>query len=225
MWQRSRQDMHGFMFTLYLKSAGGAFRSSLAQILRDLGYESSKADPDVWLQKVVRDDGHKYYEMLLVYVDDILALSQQVKDAIKEITTFYKAKDGKHQTTTEIYLGANILKMQLPDGREVWTTSPKTYVKNSILVVERLLEEDGKGYVLKLSARNPFPTGYKPEIDVMEELDHMLASRYMQLIGISRCAVEIGRIDIFLETSLLSQHQANPQFGHLEVALPTYSHI
>ena len=89
-------------------------------------------------------------------------------------------------------------------------TSPKTYVKNSILVVERLLEEDGEGYVLKSNAKNPFPTGYKPEIDVTEELDHTLASRYMQLIGILRWAVEIGRIDIFLETSLLSQYQANP---------------
>ena len=56
-----------------------------------------------------------------------------------------------------IYLGANVSKMQLPDGHDVWTMSPKTYVKNSILVVERLLEEDGKGYVLKSNARNPFP--------------------------------------------------------------------
>jgi hypothetical protein len=58
-----------------------------------LGYESSKADPDVWLRKAVRDDGHKYHEMLFVYyVNDILALSHQAEDAIKEITTFYKAK-------------------------------------------------------------------------------------------------------------------------------------
>jgi hypothetical protein len=34
-----------------LKSAGAAFCSSLAQILQDIGYTSSKADPDVWLRK------------------------------------------------------------------------------------------------------------------------------------------------------------------------------
>jgi hypothetical protein len=61
-----------------------------------------------------------------------------------------------------------------------------------------------------LHAPNPFPTGYKPEIDVMEELDQTLASHYMQLIGILHWAVEIGHINIFLETSLLSQYQANP---------------
>jgi hypothetical protein len=73
-----------------------------------------------------------------------------------------------------------------------------------------LLEEDGKGNVLKSKVRNPFPTGYKPEFDVTDELDQILASRFMQLIGILCWAVEIGCIDIYLETSLLSQYQANP---------------
>ena len=36
-----------------------------------------------------------------------------------------------------------------------------------ILVVERLLKEDSQGYILKSNARNPFPTGYKQEVDVM----------------------------------------------------------
>jgi hypothetical protein len=77
-------------------------------------------------------------------------------------------------------------------------------------VVERLLNDDGKGYVLKSNVQNPFPTGYKPELDVTDKLDQKLASRYMQLIGILRWALEIGRIDTFLEVSLLSQYQANP---------------
>jgi hypothetical protein len=45
-----------------LKSAGAAFRSSLAQILQDRGYQSTKADPDVWLRKATKDDGFEYYE-------------------------------------------------------------------------------------------------------------------------------------------------------------------
>jgi hypothetical protein len=147
--------------------------------------------------------------MLFIYVDDILALSHKAKDAIKEITAFYKAKDGSIKPP-EIYLGANVSKMQLPDGQEVWTTSPKAYVKNALTVVEWLLQEDGDGYVLKSNVRNPFPTGYKPEIDITDKLSPSLASRYMQLIGILRWAVEIGCIDIFLEVSLLSQYQANP---------------
>ena len=37
-------------------------------------------------------DGGKYYEMLFVYVDDILALSHKSTEVIMEITSFYKAK-------------------------------------------------------------------------------------------------------------------------------------
>ena len=47
----------------------------------------------------------------------------------------------------------------------------------------------------------------------------------MQLIGILRWAVEIGRIDIYLEVSLLSQYQANPRLGHLEAIYHTFSYL
>jgi hypothetical protein len=78
------------------------------------------------------------------------------------------------------------------------------------MVENDIAKDIGEGYVLKSNACNLFPTGYKPEINVTEELDHMWAPRYMQLIDILCWAVEIGQIDIFLETSLLSQYQANP---------------
>jgi hypothetical protein len=110
--------------------------SSLAEILQDSGYTSSKADPDVWLHKAAKDNGYEYnYEMLFFYFNDILALRHRAKNAIKEITKFYQAKEGSLKPA-EIYLSANISKVQLPDGREVWMTLPKAYIKNSLLLVE-----------------------------------------------------------------------------------------
>ena len=47
----------------------------------------------------------------------------------------------------------------------------------------RRFDEDGEGYVLKSNAKNPFPSGYRPELDVTDELGDELASRYLQLIG------------------------------------------
>ena len=64
-------------------------------------------------------------------------------------------------------------------------------MENAIKTVEGLLLEDGEGYVLKTQAKNPLPQGYRPELDVTSELDSDLASRYMQLIGILRWAVEL----------------------------------
>jgi hypothetical protein len=40
-----------------LKSSGAAWRAHLAEVLHDMGYQSSLADPDVWLKAEVRSDG------------------------------------------------------------------------------------------------------------------------------------------------------------------------
>jgi hypothetical protein len=55
------------------------------------------------MREAVRADGHEYYEMLFVYVNDILALSHQAKERIEEITTFFKAKEGSIKPP-DIYL-------------------------------------------------------------------------------------------------------------------------
>ena len=151
----------------------------LAEVLFSLGFESTRADLDVWIRAAARSNGHKYYEMSFVYVDNILAVSHKAKEVIEEVTTFYKAKEGSI-TEPDIYLGANIEKIQTPDGRIIWASSPRDYVKNAVKTVERLFEEDGEGYILKNSAKNPFPSGYKPETDVTDEcemsLHHVICS-------------------------------------------------
>jgi hypothetical protein len=207
-----------------LKSAGASLRATLAQALRDLGFVSTTADPDVWIRVAARDDGFEYYEMLIIYIDDILAISHQPKVLIDAIGEYYKVKPDSDKEP-EIYLSANAEKVQMPDGREVWATSPCDYVKNAIMTVESLLEEDGKGYVLKNKVKNPFPMNYRPELDVSDELGSELSSRYLQLIGIARWAIELGRIDITHEVSLLSQYQANPRVGHLEVMYHVFAYL
>ena len=49
----------------------------------------------------------------------------------------------------------------------------------------------------------------------MEELGNYLLSLYLQLLGILRWDIELGRIDIFHETLLMPQYQANPLIGYL----------
>ena len=61
----------------------------------------------MWIRAAARSDGHKYCEMLFVYVDDILAVSHKAKEVIEEVTAFYKAKEGSIKEP-DIYLGANI---------------------------------------------------------------------------------------------------------------------
>jgi hypothetical protein len=167
-----------------LKSAGASWRVTLAQVLCDIAFVSTIADPDVWIQPAAHEDGYKYYEMLLVYVDNVLAISHEPKVLIDAIGEYYKVKPGSDKEP-DIYLGANVKKVQMPDGREVWATSSRNYIKNAIKTVKGLLAEDGEGYVLKNKVKNPFPMNYQPEWDVSNELGPELSSHYLQLIGIA----------------------------------------
>ena len=129
--------------------------------MKELDFISTLADPDVWIRESVREDGFKYYEMLFVYVDNILAVLHKVKYVINEITAFYRAKEGSIKPP-DIYLSENIMKVQIPDRREVWGSSSRDYGKNAIVTVEQLFEEDGEGFILSNTVMAPFPTGYKP---------------------------------------------------------------
>ena len=73
--------------------------------------------------------------LLFIYVNDILSVSHKSQEAIAEIMTFFEPKDGSIKEL-KIYLGGDVVKMQLPDGREVWTMSLRTYVENIIKVIE-----------------------------------------------------------------------------------------
>ena len=49
--------------------------------------------------------------------------------------------------------------------------------------------------------------------------------RYQELISILRWAVELGRVDILLETALMSTHPALPRRRHLEQLYHIFSYI
>jgi hypothetical protein len=67
----------------------------LAETLYNLSYTTTKADPDVWIQPATKPDGFKYYEMLLVYVDDVLCISHDAKATMKGIQGTFKLKEDK----------------------------------------------------------------------------------------------------------------------------------
>ena len=62
-----------------LKSSGAAFRAHLAETLYDLEYKPMRADPDAWIRPATKANGFEYYEMVLVYVDDTLCISEDPK--------------------------------------------------------------------------------------------------------------------------------------------------
>ncbi len=206
-----------------LKSSGASWRNMLSKtIVEDLGFESTRADPDVY-RRPAEKDGFTFYEYVFVYVDDLLVLSKDPMHWIKRLQAVYDLKD-ESIGPPKLCLGTQIGRTQLGNGTMAWHMAADKYVKNAIDVVQNLLDEDGHGLQLK-TAKAPYPTNYKPELDVTEELNDAGISRYRQLIGILRWAVELGRLDICLEVALLSQYLASPREGHMEVAYHVFAYL
>jgi len=110
----------------------------LADILNNIGFRSSIADPDVWIISSIKPDGQRYYEYILVYVDDILCTSHDPKATMKEIQG-KKVKFKKNKVAPpEVYLGATLQEKKLNDFK-CWTMMSHTYLKAAFENVERQL--------------------------------------------------------------------------------------
>jgi hypothetical protein len=69
---------------------------------------------------------------------------------------------------------------------------------------------------LMKKASGPFAGGYTPDIDESPELNPTRENSYQSHIGILLWCVELGRIDIITEVSMLSTYLCLPREGHLE---------
>ena len=182
------------------------------ETLYDLSYTSTKADPDVWIRPAIKPDGFKYYEMLLVYVDDVLCISHNAEATITGIQETFKLKKDKVEVSTK-YLGAQITKKAINDI-SCWTMSLEQYIKVAIANVETKLDKGGQ--CLPSRCLTPMKVGYQPEIDTSAELKVDGIQYFQELIGILQWACKLGHVDIATEVSLLSSHLALLQAGHLQ---------
>lgn len=105
-----------------LKSSGAACAAMLSQTLTELGYSSSRADRNVWLKRASKPDGFEYYEMILVYVDDILHISHDTRPAINALMKLYLIRK-ESMGPPNRYLGTNIDRIQTEDGQVMWSTT------------------------------------------------------------------------------------------------------
>ena len=204
------------------KTAGRDFRNHLRSCMDMLNYKPCLADPDVWIREAVSDNGEEYYEMVLLYVDDCLAIGTSAKEQLKEIDKYFPIKKDSIGPP-KIYLGAKIGKTELPNGVNAYYFSMSQYVKEAVKNVEDYLAK--KGQKLKRKAASPITPNYSPEIDSSPELSDVESTYYQSLIGILRWMVEMGRMDIITEVSMLSSYDAMPRVGHLEQVFHIFSYL
>jgi hypothetical protein len=54
-------------------------------IINDLGFEPTIADPDAYRRRAIHPNGYEYWELLLVYVDDILIVSHAPQTHLQKL--------------------------------------------------------------------------------------------------------------------------------------------
>ncbi len=109
------------------------------------------------------------------------------------------------------------------ESKPVWSMGCVQYLKEAIKNVE--IELSKSNHCSQGKPSTPMQTGYRPELDVSLVLGPEQANYYQSLIGILQWAVELGRIDIYIDVAMLSSHSAEPRLGHLEQVLNIFSYL
>ena len=208
------------------KSAGRDFRNHLRSCMHHLDFRSCPADPDVWMRLAKKGDGSPYYDYVLLYVDDALVVSDNAESILRnEIGRYFELKEASIGPP-KMYLGAGIRMVKLDNGMEAWASSSSQYVQAAVRNVEEYIEKSHhKRWRIPNKVETPMRSTYRPELDVSEELSLSDASYYQSLIGILRWIVELGRVDICLEVSMMSSHLELPRKGHMEQVMQIFGYL
>ena len=187
---------------------------------------SCPADPDVWMRPAIKSDGTKCYDYVLLYVNDALVVSENAESILRnELGRYFELKE-ESIGPPDHYLGGKVRKVQLENGVYAWAFSSSQYVQAAVKNVEAYLDsQDNKCWKMPSKADTPLTTTYRPELDVPRELNEADAAYYQSLIGILRWMVELGRVDLCLEVSMMSSHLALPREGHLEQVLHIFAYL
>ena len=107
------------------------------------------------------------------------------------------------------YLGGKLRELELENDQKCWAFGSKQYVEAVVKNVIEYLKKRGEGLAAK--AVTLMTSGYRPEIDITPDLGEADAEYFHSLIGVLIWIVELGRVEINIEASMLSSHLAMPR--------------
>ena len=142
---------------------------------------------------------------------------------VDQIEKYFKLKPSSIGPP-KLYLGSKVSQITLPNGVHDRAFSAPQYVKESIKNVEDYMFSHNYRMSKKIIGV-PLPSSYHPELDATIELNDEDANYYQLLIGIARWMVELGRIDINYEASIMSSHITLPRLGHLEKLFHIFGYL
>ena len=184
------------------RSGGARWHDRLFDILQELKFKPSKADPDVWMRP---EPGGTCYEYIAVYVDDLAIAAKDPQAFCNELKKKYNLKL-KGVGPLEYHLGCTYKK----DPDETLAADPRRYVNKILESYKRMFMEKPR------KSRPPLEGGDHPELDTSELCDEHQTKQFQALIGQLQWLISLGRFDIAVHVMSLSRFRAQPRKGHLD---------
>jgi hypothetical protein len=191
-----------------LRSSSERFHTHFGDTLRNLEFEPTRYDKDVWYRL---SGDESYYEYVCTHSDDFMIVSKKPEAVMEALEKVYVIKS---KGPPDYYLGNDYKK----DSRGRWAIGCKRYLKEALSRVETMF-----GILPKKSV--PLPSGDHPEMDTSAVLNDDEHRKYQMLIGMLNWIVCIGRFDIAHATSSLARFTSCPRKGHLDRGLQVFGYL
>ena len=186
-----------------LRTSGLRWHERFASVLKELGFEPCKTEPDIWLWP-----NGTVYEYIAVYVDDLALVMKNPKGFVALSQQKYKFKF-KGTGPIDYHLGMNFQREKDRTLRYV----PTKHIDKMLDSYKRLF-----GEVPSQKIHSPLEANDHPELDTSEFLDAEGIQLYQSLIGSLQWIITIGRLDVQVAVMTLSSFRAAPRRGHLDRA-------
>ena len=161
----------------------GPWATKFGAIMKEEGWEISKADPKVWMK---RDGDH--YEYVGSHVDDLIVAATDPQAFFDCLREKYELRL-KGDAPLRYHLGCNFGRD--PDG--TLCQSAKQYVERMHDNYTRLFKSSPRSHTTPLEPND------HPELDLSPELDEDGIARYQSLIGSLQWAVSLQLMQFVCE--------------------------
>ena len=127
------------------KTAGAEYWRHVRPTMVNMNFITCKADPDVWMRPGKRDDATLYWQYLLLYTDDTIAIMEDLEEFIrkyvllytddilvimeepeeiirKELASYFTIKDKSIGPPTQ-YLENKVSQVTIENGAKYWSFS------------------------------------------------------------------------------------------------------
>lgn len=200
-------DRAGHTLVIYkaqygLKTSGKRWHDRLHDVLWQMGFRPSRAEPDIWMRAC-----GDHYEYIAVYVDDLLIASKRPREIIKALMAKPHAFKLKGTGPVTYHLGNDYFRD--PDG--TLCVGPRKYIERMVKEYEALFQSKPSQKVT-----SPLEKNDHPELDTSPLLDDEGIRKYQSLIGTLQWTITLGRFDVGTAVMTMSGFRVAPRVGHLE---------